>query len=713
MNQKHEMFRHCKNGNVEKIRELVKNNKDLVNAEDVNRDTCLMHTAPPGWYKAAEVLIENNANLDTQNNLGETALHKAAENSHKDYVRMMIEKGSKCVIKDKKGNSVLHKAAEAHPEKSWETVKILLEYFQKQDASIDLTNDEGNTALHLAANAGKTNVVQILIENNANMLAKDNQKQTVLHKASNFPETLKLLIDFLKNEKTNLIDDVDEENNTALHLASKDDNIHSVKLLIKNGANVEIQNSQSKNALHISAEKGFKAIVAELMQVDKHLLMTQDEEKETPLHVATFHNQIEVVKEILSVRNDDTFLDVRNKRSRNALLVAIKFERIELFNIIRKSNQTCLLFPNEDQDQIISTLKFLQEKSTLNEISLDSNDLLKENVKLDNKTLLEFSVSKGDSWIRVREELICLLQIIEDKKETSKKKSKHNLKMLMKNKLGTSPGLVGCIKSINEKYPRSKTETFVMKLSTILENIFFSLGIWILDVVTDSWFAKEIRKLSETNFLEEFENCEALFNKKMNVTNRFCQHLDQKCQISFEETYGKYQECLIYENEFDKESLMTIYYMTVIHIVLPFAVSFIVFLVMILPDICNDPNPSKTSKFTMALGRYPSPVFTKIKMCLLECKLSNKRYTSEEEKDRKEKEKQRAFVNLSMILEGTFESSFQLWFQTLYFFPVLVFIDRKSYGRLTIVRILSIISSFLAYTFSVVKSRFETCSCLL
>ena len=79
----------------------------------------------------------------------------------------------------------------------------------------------------------------------------------------------------------------------------------------------------------------------------------------------------------------------------------------------------------------------------------------------------------------------------------------------------------------------------------------------------------------------------------MNVTNSFCQQLDQKCQISFEETYGKYQECLIYENEFDKESLMTIYYMTVIHIVLPFAVSFIVFLVMILPDICNDPNPSK------------------------------------------------------------------------------------------------------------------------
>ena len=35
-----------------------------------------------------------------------------------------------------------------------------------------------------------------------------------------------------------------------------------------------------------------------------------------------------------------------------------------------------------NQDQIVSTLKFLREKSTQNEISLDSNDLLKENVKL-------------------------------------------------------------------------------------------------------------------------------------------------------------------------------------------------------------------------------------------------------------------------------------------------------------------------------------------
>ena len=167
----------------------------------------------------------------------------------------------------------------------------------------------------------------------------------------------------MKNAQTNIINDVDEENNTVLHVASKENNIDSVKLLIKNGSNVKIKNSHSKNALHIAAEKGFKDIVAELIQVDKHLLMTQDEEKETPLHVATFHNQIEVVNEILSVRKDDTFLDVRNKRSRNALLVAIKFERVELFDIIRKSSETCLLFPNEDQDQIVSTLKFLRETS--------------------------------------------------------------------------------------------------------------------------------------------------------------------------------------------------------------------------------------------------------------------------------------------------------------------------------------------------------------
>lgn len=75
-------------------------------------------------------------------------------------------------------------------------------------------------------------------------------------------------------------------------------------------------------------------------------------------------------------------------------------------------------------------------------------------------------------------------------------------------------------------------------------------------------------------------------------------------------------------------------------------------------------------------------------------------YDKKHEDLKKKIEKNSKVVNISIIIEACLESSFQLWFQTLYMFPIFVGLSTNTYTAWNIVRILGIMTSFLttAYT---------------
>ena len=73
---------------------------------------------------------------------------------------------------------------------------------------------------------------------------------------------------------------------------------------------------------------------------------------------------------------------------------------------------------------------------------------------------------------------------------------------------------------------------------------------------------------------------------------------------------------------------------------------------------------------------------------------------------KKKIEKQINFENLSLILEASLESSFQMWFQTIYLFPILMYLGDFSFTSIIVWRrIMSIVASFLATAYSIVYSR--------
>ena len=105
------------------------------------------------------------------------------------------------------------------------------------------------TPLHWASQHGHVEVVQTLIDNGANVNARDVFGRTPLHLAVGHPAIIALLLEAGAN-----VDARDSLSNTPLHRAVP--SIESVDALISAGANVRAENTSGNTALDIAMRYG-------------------------------------------------------------------------------------------------------------------------------------------------------------------------------------------------------------------------------------------------------------------------------------------------------------------------------------------------------------------------------------------------------------------------------------------------------------------------
>ncbi|XP_054874625.1 ankyrin-3 isoform X32 [Amphiprion ocellaris] len=244
---------------------------------------------------------------------------RAARAGNLEKVLDYLKTGVEINICNQNGLNALHLASkEGHVEVVAELLKL--------GATVDAATKKGNTALHISSLAGQTEVVKELVNNGANVNAQSQNGFTPLYMAAqeNHLEVVRFLLENSASQSM-----ATEDGFTPLAVALQQGHDQVVSLLLENDTKGKVR----LPALHIAARKDDTKAAALLLQND-HNADVESKSGFTPLHIAAHYGNINVATLLLNrgaavdfmARNDITPLHVAAKRG-NSNMVKLLLDR--------------------------------------------------------------------------------------------------------------------------------------------------------------------------------------------------------------------------------------------------------------------------------------------------------------------------------------------------------------------------------------------------
>ena len=251
------------------------NNYTLSRKEGVEYEKDLCHcgstpfllAARYGHIDVAKLLLRHGALPDEMDCFGATPLHVAACHGHYMFIDWLISRrpvSFQINYRCKNQSTLLHSAAICHNNKN-------IEPLISRGAKIDLIDNDGMTPLHYSAlNAVKTDGVTTLnatMNPSLDLVVWSSEGDITVSKESGIfqrevplnVQCLKLIV-ITKSKHALLIDKVDNNGRTALHLAAQNgDECQTTHLLLK-GARTDLTDHEGRTPLDVaidSAERDF------------------------------------------------------------------------------------------------------------------------------------------------------------------------------------------------------------------------------------------------------------------------------------------------------------------------------------------------------------------------------------------------------------------------------------------------------------------------
>ena len=279
-------------GHTETVRYLVGLPQVEVNHQNCKRETAL-HCAARGQDHAdvVELLIDAGADIEALNYEERSPLHCACESGALDVVEMLVRAGARVCVTNHNVETCLHSAAcSGHTD----IVRYILAL---PDVELNGRDHDGETALHHAVRENHADVVQLLIAAGANIEALDNKERSPLYRACEagaldvverlvragarvrFSDYNRLtclhfaaysghtdIVCYLLALPEVDVNGRDDDDDTALHRAVRENHADVVQLLIDVGADIDTRNYNDQSPLDCANDSGAYDIVEMLVE---------------------------------------------------------------------------------------------------------------------------------------------------------------------------------------------------------------------------------------------------------------------------------------------------------------------------------------------------------------------------------------------------------------------------------------------------------------
>lgn len=289
------VFKLIRSRKWEEVYDIINNNENFdVNMRDKNDTYIINYAIMNNQFKIVELLVNKKAKLDMLDNEGMSILFIPIKYEYTDIIDLLIECNKDIIgvsivnIKDFKGNIPLNYAIKFG---NLEIFKKIFDNKGKNDVFV--YNSNGMNSLHVAIETKNTEICKMIIDSN---------KMIVNTKLSSGESTLQFACLFGE--------------------------YHVVDLLIKNGCNVDQQDTKYEyTALHYAVNSGYNN-VAKLLIDNNANINLQDFEGNTPLHFIINEKNIEMFKYI--IKNPKLNVNLWNIRNELPLHILLKSNTIYL-----------------------------------------------------------------------------------------------------------------------------------------------------------------------------------------------------------------------------------------------------------------------------------------------------------------------------------------------------------------------------------------------
>ncbi len=386
-----------RSGSPEEVRSAIEAGAN-VNKEDSQGRTPLMIAA--GYNRdawVAEILLNNGAIMEARDNRGRTPLYYAVKhNSNEQVLRFFIRRGAAVNITTDYGFTPLFRAAgdnavgkvdillnsgarvdQRGPEGRTPLIEILkhdpsrstVRRFLNAGASPTARDDRGRTPVHIAAERGQKDLLEIFSNRTAIVGLRDNQQITPFMLAAahnNNTDVLKFLLD-----RDADIEARDRNDKTPLlWAAAENDSMRVLEFLLEEGADMSAVDGNDRGVFHHAVASGRKSYdkIQLFVRFNDQDINRRDREGNTPLHLAINQRTLryELIELLLEAGADPNLEDSAGRTplmqmaadNRSSRFFSLLLQKGADVNLSGRRGITPLMLAarNTDSEEVIFTL---------------------------------------------------------------------------------------------------------------------------------------------------------------------------------------------------------------------------------------------------------------------------------------------------------------------------------------------------------------------